>query len=566
MMETLLVVGAVFFVIFFFGFCIFIHELGHFLAAKWRGLHINAFSIGFKKAWGFTWKGVEYRIGWLPFGGYVDLPQIDPSNEDVKATADGKELPPVKPIDRLITAAAGPVFNIIAGFALGTLIWIYGIPQSSPVMKYITVQSVDKQSPEYEAGLRKGDKIVKINNETINSSWEQFVHRVLFTVGDVKLSVQRDGKTFDLSYTPVENPNYLKKEKIAYPFFTPRIPFELTPDKNSPAAQAGIQKGDILLAVNGQSVADLSNASPAMLLAADKLDLLISRNGTEMEFKNIQTERKLNPDTYIIGVVLSLGEAHRIESVREKSPANTAGLRSGDVLVAVNGHKLTPDDRLMAFLSAGKGKTVELAVARDGQTLKMDVTPEPYIEYYSGVNVKFMTHPTPWELFTNVIDMSYKSLRGIFFNMANKAGMSEQTSTIKARNMSGPLGIVTMMYRSVRYGSFMQGIFLVVIITFSLGLLNLFPLPILDGGHIVFSVIEMVIGKPLPHKYVQPVNIACVFFLVSFMLYVTVFDVNRLLPDMDNTPVKTAVENQSKDVSKPAATMEKVNEPAPANP
>jgi RIP metalloprotease RseP len=563
-METLLVVGSVFFVIFFFGFCIFIHELGHFLAAKWRGLHINAFSIGFRKAWGFTWKGVEYRIGWLLFGGYVDLPQIDPSNEEVKATADGKELPPVKPIDRLITAAAGPVFNIIAGFALGTLIWIYGIPQSSPMMKYITVQSVDKQSPEYEAGLRKGDKIVKINNETINSSWEKFVHRILFTVGDVKLTVQRDGKTFDLRYTPVENPNYLKKEKIAYPFFTPRIPFELTPDKNSPAALAGIQKGDILLAVNGQKIADLDNTPPAILLATSKLDLLISRNGAEMEFKNIEPIVNIEPDDYVIGVVLSPGNL--IEMVRDDSPAARAGLMKDDVLVAVDDHKLTADDKLIDILKAGKGKTVEFTVARAGKNIKLNITPEQYKEYYSGLNIKFMAHPTPWDLFVNVIDMSYKSLRGIYFNMAHKAGVSEQSSTLKARNMSGPVGIVTMMYRSVRYGSFMQGIFLVVIITFSLGLLNLFPLPILDGGHIVFSVIEMVIGKPLPHKYVQPVNIACVFFLISFMLYVTVFDVNRLLPDMDKTPVKTAEENQSKDVSKPAETMEKVNEPASANP
>ncbi|MBN2641884.1 MAG: site-2 protease family protein [Victivallales bacterium] len=563
-METLLVVGSVFFVIFFFGFCIFIHELGHFLAAKWRGLHINAFSIGFRKAWGFTWKGVEYRIGWLPFGGYVDLPQIDPSNEEVKATADGKELPPVKPIDRLITAAAGPIFNIIAGFALGTLIWIYGIPQSSPVMKYITVQSVDKQSPEYEAGLRKGDKIVKINNETINSSWEKFVHRILFTVGDVKLTVQRDGKTFDLRYTPVENPNYLKKEKIAYPFFTPRIPFELTPDKNSPAALAGIQKGDILLAVNGRKIADLDNTPPAILLASGKLDLLISRNGTELEIKNIEPIVSIKPDDYVIGVILSPGNL--IEMVRDGSPAARAGLMKDDVLVAVDDHKLTADDNLIDILKAGKGTTVEFTVARAGKNIKLNITPEHYKEYYSGMNIKFMAHPTPWDLFVNVIDMSYKSLRGIYFNMAHKAGVSEQSSTIKARNMSGPLGIVTMMYRSVRYGSFMQGIFLVVIITFSLGLLNLFPLPILDGGHIVFSVIEMVIGKPLPHKYVQPVNIACVFFLISFMLYVTVFDVNRLLPDMDKTPVKTAEENQSKDVSKPAETMEKINEPAPANP
>ena len=77
--------------LFFGGFCVFIHELGHFLAAKWRGMHIVAFSIGFKKAWSKTVNGIDYRIGWLPFGGYVDLPQIDTTQEKI-VTEDGREL------------------------------------------------------------------------------------------------------------------------------------------------------------------------------------------------------------------------------------------------------------------------------------------------------------------------------------------------------------------------------------------------------------------------------------------------------------------------------------------
>ncbi|HRR06897.1 MAG TPA: site-2 protease family protein, partial [Victivallales bacterium] len=69
------------FVFFAVGLCIFIHELGHFLVAKWRGLHIIAFSIGFKKIWSYKYKGVDYRIGCIPFGGYVELPQIDSSGD-----------------------------------------------------------------------------------------------------------------------------------------------------------------------------------------------------------------------------------------------------------------------------------------------------------------------------------------------------------------------------------------------------------------------------------------------------------------------------------------------------
>ena len=87
-MDILLSIGALFFVFIAIGFCIFSHELGHFLAAKWRGMHIDAFSLGFRPFWKKKINGVEYRLGWLPFGGYVELPQVDATDAVPKA-ADG---------------------------------------------------------------------------------------------------------------------------------------------------------------------------------------------------------------------------------------------------------------------------------------------------------------------------------------------------------------------------------------------------------------------------------------------------------------------------------------------
>ena len=110
--EFLSRIGAILIVVFVVGFCIFSHELGHFLAGKWRKLHIDAFSIGFRKIWGKKVNGIEYRIGWLPLGGYVELPQVDAATEEIKA-ADGTVLPRAKPLDRIITAAAGPLANIL---------------------------------------------------------------------------------------------------------------------------------------------------------------------------------------------------------------------------------------------------------------------------------------------------------------------------------------------------------------------------------------------------------------------------------------------------------------------
>ena len=163
--ELLLNIGSLAFVFIAVGFCIFSHELGHFLAAKWRGLHIDAFSLGFRPIWKKKVNGVEYRIGWLPFGGYVELPQVDATDATPKA-ADGTELPRAKAVDRIITAAAGPLFNILSGLLIACFVWYAGMPQDTPKMREITVMEVEPGSPEYQAGLRPGDKI-ELGGETV---------------------------------------------------------------------------------------------------------------------------------------------------------------------------------------------------------------------------------------------------------------------------------------------------------------------------------------------------------------------------------------------------------------
>lgn len=527
----LLSIGSALFMLFFFGFCIFIHELGHFLAAKWRGLHIVAFSIGFRKIWGIKYKGVEYRIGCLPFGGYVDLPQIDSS--ETKKVVDGVELPPVKPVDRLITAAAGPLFNILFGFLFGILVWVYGIPQSSPELKTVVVEAVEEGSPEYLAGLRAGDEIIRLNGESLNCTWDMVVRRILFTVGKVELTVNRGGKLMQVSYEPKENPKHFSKEKIGYPFFTPRIPLVITPEAGSPAAKAGIKAGDILVAVGGHRISDMKGmAEIAHLFDNDELELTVNRGGNELVIKGLRPDKRQEPGRYKIGITFNPEAVPvTVSEVIEASPARRAGIEKGDQILAIGGHGLSHPRELPGLISAGKGQKELFKLKRGERVLELEVVPEPYVVYSSGLSMTIIGHPTPWDQFVNVISMSYQSLRSIGYRVASKVGLTEKSSTLKPRNFSGPVGIGTMMFKTIYYGSFIQGIYLVVIITFSLGLLNLMPLPILDGGHILFSLIETVVGRPLPHKYLQPVNIAFIIFLVSFMLYVTVFDVNRLIPE-----------------------------------
>jgi RIP metalloprotease RseP len=600
-------IGTGLFVIFFFGFCIFIHEVGHFLAAKWRGLHIVAFSIGFKKIWGFTHKGVEYRIGCLPFGGYVDLPQIDATGEP--RTIDDKPLPPAKPIDRIITAFAGPLFNILFGFALATLIWYIGIPQDTPKMSSITVAHVDKESPEYNAGLREGDKIVKFNGRRFYLTWNGFVQEVILHSGKVNLEViDPEGKEKTVSYQPKPNNKMVRSESLAYPFFMPKIPVYLYPLSDSPAAKAGLEKGDQVISIDGHKIngyGDFTRMTTSF--EPKKLNLTVLRDGSELSFKGVLTEANKNiAPRYTIGIAYGGGIELIVDEILPGSSADKAGLRVGDAILKINGKEIAdtsqfekifssePTNRKIDLLvkrgdedvqidnlliagkdAAGKkfkvkveynvwvlvdkvleGSPAEVAGLKSGDIIKkisgkslkdktfsetitkgvpfvcsilrdnkpMEVTLAPRMSdtYNLGVKKLILNHLNPWQQFVKVISMSYRTLKGVF----------SKKSTVKARNMSGPLGIIRAIALTAHRGTINEALFLIVVITFSLGLLNLLPLPVLDGGHITMAFIQMIRRKPLSPKVVAPLTYVFVVFLISFMLYITFYDSKRIYHDM----------------------------------
>ena len=557
-METfftiLEMIGVGLFVVFFLGFAIFIHELGHFLAARWRGLHVVAFSIGFKKAWGKKINGVEYRIGWLPFGGYVDIPQIDATS--TPKLEDGKELERGKPIDRIITAFCGPLFNILFGLLLGCVVWAVGIPQATPKMREIVVGTIDHAGPEYQAGLRVDDKIYRINGDRFFCTWNKFVQKILFSVGEVSFEVDRKGNKFEVKFVPKENPNApkdLKFEKVAWPFFTPKIPIVLYPNPGSPAAIAGIKSGDILIEINNIHIADFFQFAYQIDLSDGKpVTLLVDRKGEKVKISNIIPVINTNipkeaQNRYLVGIVYSARKIPlEILTVAPGGTAAKAGIMPKDELLALDGVKITDAKTFISSLKKLKNKPFELELKRGDKMLKIKLAAK-LVKYYSiGVRLTVKDHPTPFQQLTYTVDISYKSLRGIIFGLANKLGLTQSGSTLKPRNLSGPLGMVKTVFQSVYYGSLMYGIFFVVIISFALAIFNLLPLPVLDGGHMLLAVLELVFRRPLHEGTIRVITFVFVVLLISLMVYVSYFDVLRYMPKPKDKAVadKPAVENK----------------------
>src|SRR6476620_10370659 len=155
-------------VLLIFNLLIFVHELGHFLAARWRGLKIDRFAIWFgKPIWKKKINGVEYALGTIPAGGYVSLPQMATMEAiEGKSESSGQPLPPISALDKIIVAFAGPLFSFLLALAFAVVVMIVGRPVSESETTTI-IGYVEKGGPADKAGLKPGDRILEVDGQPV---------------------------------------------------------------------------------------------------------------------------------------------------------------------------------------------------------------------------------------------------------------------------------------------------------------------------------------------------------------------------------------------------------------
>jgi regulator of sigma E protease len=249
-------------VLLLFNLLIFVHELGHFLAARWRGLKVDRFAIWFgKPIWKKKIGGVEYALGTIPAGGYVSLPQMA-TTEVIEGTSEssGQQLPPISPLDKIIVAFAGPLFSFLLAFVFAVIVWWVGRPVSADE-KTTVVGWVEPTGPAYKAGLRPGDKILEIDGHPVTAfappSQESITWRIITSEGtNIAIKYVRDGQEHVTYATPYRRATqWYERKALRQILIAPAhkaIVYDVA--TNSPAALAGLQRGDEVVAVNGEEV------------------------------------------------------------------------------------------------------------------------------------------------------------------------------------------------------------------------------------------------------------------------------------------------------------------------
>lgn len=433
-----------------FNLLIIVHELGHFLAARWRGLVVEKFGIWFgKPLWSKTINGVEYRLGWIPAGGFVALPQMAPMEKlEGQSAIDRAALPPIRPLDKIIVALAGPLFSFGLAIVFAVIVWGIGKPVSEADSTTV-IGYVEEGSPAEKAGLRAGDTILEVDGHAVKR-FNGMVNSVQWFV------IRSEGQT---------------------------IPFK-------------VERDGQLLTFETEWVKQQHNGW--------------NRAG----LRQVRIAPKITP---IVG------------EVEPNSPAQRAGLQSKDVIKAVNGQPIYNPSALSEIIRKAPEQPVLLSVERAGQTLEISTKPElmdaeagttrPRIGIAWDPGELRLVYPKPWEQIADSVSTMGNMIGALF----------SPKSDVKAQHFSGPVGIMRLYYLMFESEQgWRMAIWFSVLFNVNLALLNLLPIPVLDGGHITLAAIEGILRRPVNPKLVETISSLCAMLIIGFMLYVTFFDVQDL--------------------------------------
>jgi regulator of sigma E protease len=430
------------------GVLILIHELGHFFVARWTGVGVERFSIGFGPVL-LRWRGkeTEYVLSAIPMGGYVKMMGEESPVEGGggPVTDPGKEFARKPLWARFLIVFAGPGMNFVLAIAIFAVVLV---TLGRPVWP-AAVGKVAESSPAAAAGLRTGDTIVALNGQPV-AYWEDLERAIAASHGrPLELRVRRDGVERTVGVSP-------RLRTVPDPIF--REPRE----------------------------------------------------------------------TWDIGAGPQL--APQISSVSPGSPAERAGLKPGDVVVSVAGQPVyTPED-LVEAIRTRPGQAFPVTVERDGRLLTLSVVPEAVKEKASDgqerevgrIQAGIATKAVRFEPYSPVLAVGYGAARTWDMTVLTVKGLWKLVSRqIDSSNIGGPIQIATEAGRQAKDGMASLAVF-TAIISVNLAVLNLLPVPMLDGGHLLFFVIEAILGRPLSlrkREVATQVGFVLLMMLMVFALY-----------------------------------------------
>lgn len=423
--------------VFVLGILVFVHEFGHFIIAKWVGVRVHVFSIGFgPRLFGFRRGDTDYRVSALPFGGYVRMAGDNPAEESSGAPDEfnGRSVP-----ERMAILLAGPLMNLICAVLFFALIYYIGVEQPAYLNEESVIGWVDPGTAADSMGIAAGDEIVAVENSSVSTWREVFSAFAPISGGPVNLTFRRDGETIIRPFT-LNDSTSIRDAGFwgAFPKWSYSV---VAVNAGSPAEQAGLQAGDQFLEINGEPVhvwASVQNTIEQN--AGNALEFTLLRNGERIT-------RTVVP------------------KLEEESGVGRIGIASSETPILVQSG---------VFTSLQKGVQDNVA--------------------YAG--------------------LLFSYLGRLFSGRESGEEIGSVISIAKYAGEAAKIGWEAMLR-------------LMGILSLQLGILNLLPIPVLDGGNLMILTIEGISGRPVSMKSRGIAQAIGLVILLGILVFALSNDVSR---------------------------------------
>lgn len=534
------------------GLLIFIHELGHFLVAKFFGVRVETFSLGFgRKILKYKKGDTTYALSLIPLGGYVKMYGDDPNAEIPASERQHAFLG--KPVyQRIAVVLAGPLMNLFLAIFLFIVIAGVGEERAAPV-----VGDIAADSKAYSEGFRSGDKIISIGGQE-TPTWTHVKKAIEAIPGQAReFVIERPGEAqpikFEAAVSYGENENIFSRERQVgqIPGLSPEARSLLIgiSDPNSPAAKAGLKTLDLIVGVNGKKISVYRELEPALEQAAatGKIELQVRDLDTEKQPEKTRTLSLSVPEAKTdLTAALGIESAELfIHEVIKNSPAERAGLLSKDRIARINGTAVGSWsdvlNRVKSF-DPEKSDNLEITVVREGAERAFKMRPEmtkvmspkglEEQRFTVGIQPGFaqVVPDTVYYRVSSPVEMVSTGLRDTA-NWTEFVVMSLVRlvqGDVSAKNIGGVITIGRVAATSFEAG-FSTFLKTMAIISINLFLLNLLPVPVLDGGHLVFYAYEGIRGTPLSLRKMELAQQIGLMLLMCLMVFALFNDITNLL-------------------------------------
>ena len=536
------------------GILIFVHELGHFLVARFCGVRVEVFSLGFgKKLLSYKRGDTTYCLSMIPLGGYVKM--FGEQGSEAVITDDDRKVSysHKTPWQRIAIVLAGPLMNFFFAIAV-----FAGIAQVGEQTRAAVIAAVTPGSPAEKSGLRAGDKILAVADVKIRS-FEEFQRQLnSHKDGSTKALVEDvtgTQKTLDLEVTSTENPNIFSLEKKlglieGIENFTPNATVAVVRD--SPAYKLGFRTGDEITDLDKNKISRWSDLESRLLAGKKGFEYIVSfdRPTTESTAEvPVKSKHSLTIPFEDMKSITSLRQfgfespALYLDQISKDSPAEKAELIRYDKIISISGTPINKWEDVSKVIKSYDGKdAMVFVVNRDGAEITKKITPKvtELTTAFGGIEKRYTVGILPLISFAEP-ELTIVQTTSVFESLSKGYQRTYDISVmtvmsfvklfqgeVSVKNVGGMVSIGKAAKDSFELGA--QAFFMTMgILSVSLFILNLLPIPVLDGGHLVFYTIELIKGSPVSLKRIELAQQVGFVVLLGLMILAQFNDIVKFI-------------------------------------